>query len=117
MTDKMPAQNEPINVNFGVMVMIPITHYEALRNVEADKERYAQHIADHQRNLSAAELKIKSLEEKLTAYGSISDELKELKERNHANSERVQELKESNSKLSEKVGNAIPAKRSHSKKK
>lgn len=70
-------QTQAILVEPTALVTIPFDRFMLLKNVEADKERYAIHIADHERNLSAANLKIKELE----TEAAKNPKVKELEEK------------------------------------
>lgn len=64
----MISQQQPIPVEPTALVTIPFDRYMSLKNVEMDKERYAQHIQEHNRNLDEANLKITDLEGKLAEF-------------------------------------------------
>lgn len=59
------ALKEPIFVEAGITVTMPIEKYDQLKNVHTDKERYARQIHEHQRNLSTLEKKIKEQEDEI----------------------------------------------------
>lgn len=62
---KDAIKDSAISVDMGVLVTMPIERWNSLKDVEADKERYAQHIREHNTNLSAANAEKKEIEDKL----------------------------------------------------
>lgn len=71
-------QKEAILVEAQTTVTMTYARFEALKTVEADKERLAQHVIEHDSNLSAANLRIKELETELEAFKSKSTTSKEV---------------------------------------
>ena|ERR1700761_2127351 len=112
----MPDQNEPINVDLGVMVMIPYHRYESLKNVEADKERYAQHIAEHEQNFSGSEAKVQELEAKIQDGETVKDLYEALQEEYTTLKDKYEKLLEDSKKgtpseaLSKSAKKAVPKK-------
>jgi hypothetical protein len=79
MANNMSAQNEPIRMDLGDMVLISFSRFQSLMSVEADKEHYAQHIIEHQKNLSTAEAKLNELETQVDNLTRENEALKEAK--------------------------------------
>lgn len=71
-------QKTPISVEATTTVTLSYERFMALKNVEADKERYAQHIMEHQVSLDAANLRIEELEKQITELSTKGNKVKQL---------------------------------------
>lgn len=73
-------QKAPINVEATTTVTMSYSRFEALKNVEADKERYAQHVLEANKNLDEAVLRIKELEDEVIRLSTSSKKPAAIKE-------------------------------------
>lgn len=67
---------KPISVDAGVTVTMSMERFEQLKSVENDKERYATHIKDYDKNLVVANGRITELEGQITKFQDETDESK-----------------------------------------